>query len=136
MDSGLYSDVQSDIVDRRSAPTTSARFSIGLSQQHPPGEHWAYSSAPVEVLGEVLERATGRTVEQFARSNVFEPLDMTSTMSSDPAGSTMTFMGMQADCLDLARLGYLASDATEVGHRADRREASGIEAATPPSQTS
>jgi CubicO group peptidase (beta-lactamase class C family) len=107
MDSGLRWDTQTDLLGLLTADDKRA-FAIGLSQEHPPGMQWTYSSASAELVGEVLERATGETVEDFARANLFTPLGMRSTMMSDSAGNTMTSMGWQASCLDVARFGYLA----------------------------
>ena len=55
----------------------------------------------------VISRATGQDTATFARTRLFEPIGMTTTMTKDAAGNTLTFMGAQASCLDLARFGYL-----------------------------
>jgi CubicO group peptidase (beta-lactamase class C family) len=43
-----------------------------------PGERWVYGYA-TDVLGVVIERVTGETLEQFLRTRVFEPLRMVDT---------------------------------------------------------
>lgn len=84
------------------------RYAVGLTQQHPPGTAWAYNNAAIQVLEPVLEEATGMSVARFARTRLFEPLGMThSSLTSDRAGDTAVFYGMQTTCLDLARLGTL-----------------------------
>jgi len=107
MDSGLEWDVYTDVVQLVGTADMRA-FSSALHQHHAPGERWAYSNANTEVLGVVLERATGQTVEAFAQQRLFEPLGMTVTIRDDAAGNDVTFSGLQASCLDLARFGQLA----------------------------
>lgn len=108
MVSGRQYDPQKDLMDIAVNADDKRAFSIALGQQDPPGQRWVYNDAGVQILGEVLERATGRSVDDFARTALLEPLGMTATMIDDRAGHTMTFMGLQADCLDIARFGYLA----------------------------
>lgn len=108
MDSGLYWDLQTDVVDLTVHVPDKRTFAMGLDQQHPPGAVWAYSSASAEVVGEVLERATGQSVEAFARQRLFDPLGITTTILDDAVGHDTTFTGWQASCPDLARFGQLA----------------------------
>jgi CubicO group peptidase (beta-lactamase class C family) len=82
-------------------------FAIGLGQQHEPGTDWEYNNAAIQTLEAVLERSTGEAVPEFARTRLFEPLGMTSTMGLDGKGNALTFMGVKANCLDLARFGHL-----------------------------
>jgi CubicO group peptidase (beta-lactamase class C family) len=41
-----------------------------------PGERFAYSNSGYIVLGDVIERASGRSYERFLRENIFDPLGM------------------------------------------------------------
>ncbi len=50
---------------------------IGL--QAAPGERFVYSDVGFQMLGRLVERVGGVTLDQFARSNLFEPLGMTDT---------------------------------------------------------
>jgi CubicO group peptidase (beta-lactamase class C family) len=43
-----------------------------------PGEHWNYS-ASTDVLGFLIEVLTGQALDEFLRSRIFAPLDMTDT---------------------------------------------------------
>ncbi len=45
----------------------------------PPGERYLYSGVGYSYLQEVMEQATGRTLEQIAKELVFEPLQMDSS---------------------------------------------------------
>jgi CubicO group peptidase (beta-lactamase class C family) len=52
--------------------------------EYAPGTKTIYSDLGFIVLGEILTRATGKTVDQLARQEIFAPLDMTSTMFNPP----------------------------------------------------
>ena len=50
-----------------------------------PGERFVYSDINFFVLGEIVRRVTGRTLDQFARDRIFRPLGMTDTGFNPPA---------------------------------------------------
>jgi CubicO group peptidase (beta-lactamase class C family) len=50
-----------------------------------PGAEWVYSNTNYFLLGIVLQRATGKTLAQYARENIFRPLGMTHTSFYDDA---------------------------------------------------
>ncbi len=50
---------------------------IGLESA--PGERFRYSDVGFEVLGRVVERVSGETLDRFTRANIFEPLGMADT---------------------------------------------------------
>ena len=83
-------------------------YAIGLGQDVPPGERWAYNNAAIQTLDAVIETATGERTHEYAAQRLFEPLGMSdSEMTTDNAGNTNTYFGMQSTCEDLARFGYL-----------------------------
>jgi CubicO group peptidase (beta-lactamase class C family) len=49
-----------------------------------PGERWVYSLS-VDVQGAVIERLSGKTLAEFMRTRIFEPLGMTDTAFHVPA---------------------------------------------------
>jgi uncharacterized protein YbbC (DUF1343 family)/CubicO group peptidase (beta-lactamase class C family) len=53
-----------------------------------PGEQFRYSDVGFLVLGRIIERRSGQTLDAFAREKIFEPLGMTNThfRRIDPAG--------------------------------------------------
>lgn len=55
-----------------------------LKLEFPPGETWAYSNSGYLLLGNIIERASGRGYWEFLRTRVFGPLGMAATRSSDP----------------------------------------------------
>lgn len=106
-DSGRFQDFDTDYIQMAVQAEDKTAFSIGLDQQFPPGTEWVYNNAAIQTLEAVLEEATGQPVVDFAREALFEPIGMTSTITTDAAGNTLTFMGAQASCRDLARFGLL-----------------------------
>ena len=83
-------------------------YAVGLRQQYPPGQVWAYNNAAIQTLDRVISEATGSTTRDYAASRLLGPIGMThSRMTADPAGNTNTFFGLQTTCEDLARFGYL-----------------------------
>jgi CubicO group peptidase (beta-lactamase class C family) len=55
----------------------------GMPLVHQPGAEWNYSVA-TDVLGRVVEVASGRTLEEFFAEEILGPLDMTDTAFSVP----------------------------------------------------
>lgn len=106
-DSGRYQDMVSDYLTMAVQERDKTAYSIGLTQQHEPGTQWVYNNAAIQTLDQVIEEATGMPTHEFARQELFEPLGMQSSIATDEAGNTLTFMGAQASCRDLARFGLL-----------------------------
>jgi CubicO group peptidase (beta-lactamase class C family) len=66
-----------------------ARFAT-LPLLHQPGAGWRYNTG-AQVLGVLLERASGLPLEEFLRSRLFEPLGMADTAFSVPAEKQSRF---------------------------------------------
>jgi beta-glucosidase-like glycosyl hydrolase/CubicO group peptidase (beta-lactamase class C family) len=54
--------------------------------EYAPGTKTIYSDLGFILLGEILERVTGKSVDQLAQSLIFAPLDMSGTMFNPPSG--------------------------------------------------
>jgi methyl acetate hydrolase len=54
---------------------------------HEPGERWTYGES-TRVLGTLVERVSGESLEAFMRERIFEPLDMQETWYTVPADLT------------------------------------------------
>ena len=51
----------------------------------PPGVRFVYSDVNFELMGEIVHRLSGKTLDEYASEVVFEPLHMTETMFKPPA---------------------------------------------------
>ena len=52
---------------------------FALKPQTPPGERFAYSDMNFVVLGELVKKLSGRSVHEFSREHIFQPLGMNET---------------------------------------------------------
>jgi uncharacterized protein YbbC (DUF1343 family)/CubicO group peptidase (beta-lactamase class C family) len=52
---------------------------------NPPGVRFVYSDINFELLGEIVRRVSGKTLDQYAREKIFEPLGMKESTFNPPA---------------------------------------------------
>lgn len=107
-DSGRHYDQKTDYGDMALLAPDKTAFAIGLGQDAPPGTVWRYNNSAIQTLSAVLRAATGRSASDLAAERLLSPIGMAhSRMTQDRAGNTLTFMGLQSTCRDMARYGYL-----------------------------
>jgi CubicO group peptidase (beta-lactamase class C family) len=68
-----------DLRERWSSYDESIKRLIKEPLRSTPGSRFVYSDIGFIALGEVVHRASGKTLDQFARENIFSPLGMTDT---------------------------------------------------------
>lgn len=73
-----------------------------------PGKRWRYNNGAAELVGGVVQKATGRRLDQFAKETLFEPLGITDwewgrMANGDPGAS----WGLRLRPRDLAKIGQL-----------------------------
>lgn len=56
------------------------RLISDLPLKYPVGEQRKYSDLGFTVLGEIIEKVSGQTLDQFTKQNIFQPLGMKSTL--------------------------------------------------------
>jgi CubicO group peptidase (beta-lactamase class C family) len=61
------------------APAEVMQHYIELPLDFPPGTSWNYTNSGYDLLGQVIERASGLPYEKFLRENIFTPLGMRDT---------------------------------------------------------
>jgi CubicO group peptidase (beta-lactamase class C family) len=100
-----------------------------------PGRYFRYNKYHPQLLGMILERATGMTVTEYTRTRLWDPLGMEYegqwTLDSEDEGFEKMEAGLNARAIDFAKLGslYLA-DGEWNGHRVVSTQ--WVEAATGP----
>lgn len=85
-------------------------------EQSPYGRAWSYCTAGVTLLGPLLEKVTGQTVQDFAAANLFTPIGIEKVKwQVQPTGTAMTGGGLQLRSVDLMKLGQLYLDDGRAG---------------------
>lgn len=84
-------------------------FTATLQRARHPGRYNHYSSADTHALGMLLTKATGRSVTDYMREKLWEPLGMESSGQwlLDDQGMEMVFGGLNATARDYAKIGEL-----------------------------
>ncbi|MEM8705026.1 MAG: serine hydrolase [Actinomycetota bacterium] len=107
-----YSDPSSDI-HRLGAVTTGEitldEFMTGMVREFEPATLCRYNSADTQALGMVLIGATGRTIADYMKEKLVDPLGMESTSYwlTDTAGVEWAYGGLNVTARDFAKIGEL-----------------------------
>jgi len=84
------------------------QYMAGRRGLYEPGQRFVYSTGDPMLLSKVIRRATGMSALEFARQNLFEPLNITDvSWDHDADGYTSTAWGLYATVRDYAKFGYL-----------------------------
>jgi D-alanyl-D-alanine carboxypeptidase len=59
-------------------------FFEGLKLEFQPGETWSYSNSGYLLLGNIIEKTSGKSYWEFLAERIFKPLGMNETRSSEP----------------------------------------------------
>jgi CubicO group peptidase (beta-lactamase class C family) len=85
---------------------------FNIKPAYPPGEHFEYSNINAQLLGLILQRATGMSVSQYLQEKIWKPLGMEypaswslSNQGSD--GIEKAFCCLNARTVDFAKYGRL-----------------------------
>ena len=107
-----YNDPASDVHRLGAAmggATTLDAFVATMAPEAAPGTVCRYNSGDTQALGALLIRATGRSLTDYTREKLVEPLGFESDGDwlTDSAGTEMAFAGLNLTARDFARLGEL-----------------------------
>jgi CubicO group peptidase (beta-lactamase class C family) len=82
-------------------------FVLSRPVQHEPGTHFVYSGGNFDVLGVILENASGMSFEDFFKTYLFEPLGMDSAYWHQiyPTGEVHAAGGLRATPREMLKLG-------------------------------
>ena len=76
--------------------------------EYEPGNRFTYSTGDPMLLSLVIEKATGMSAFDYARKNLFEPLNISNVQwDKDRDGYTSTAWGLYTTVRDFAKFGYL-----------------------------
>lgn len=112
-----YADPLNSEIAMENAPDR-YRFVLEQAVIHAPGTNWVYSGGATALVGAIIERGTGRRIEDFAREALFEPLGIAHfEWMSGRDGIASPASGLRLNARDVLRIGQLVLD----GGRADDR---------------
>jgi uncharacterized protein YbbC (DUF1343 family)/CubicO group peptidase (beta-lactamase class C family) len=80
--SGLRPDL--DLADAWTGSDEAIRLAIDEVPTSAPGERFVYSDINFLLLGDIVRRVSGKPLDEFARTEIFLPLEMTDTMFLPP----------------------------------------------------
>jgi len=85
-----------------------AQYILDLPTVARPGAQFEYSNGVSELLAIILQKATGQSLEAYAREHLFGPIGIVDyTWEGSRPGDSWGFSGLNLHPLDMARLGYL-----------------------------
>jgi CubicO group peptidase (beta-lactamase class C family) len=84
------------------------RYVLGLSATAPPGQEYFYNTGALTLVSAIIRKATGRTLDEFARETLFQPLGITSVEWVRVKGDSDAGGGLRLRPRDMAKIGQLA----------------------------
>ena len=83
-----------------------------------PGAHWSYCGGATALLARMIANGSGKTLHEFARENLFDPLGMGPTeWAAGPDGEPFAASGARMSVRDLARIGVMMLHGGKVDER-------------------
>src|SRR5688572_12154975 len=102
-----YNDPRNDEI-RMTRDSQPLHYALSRRFAHAPGEEFTYNGGLTQVMGAVIERATKSSLEDYARTRIFEPLGITEVeWVGDLAGMPSAASGLRLRSRDLAKFGSL-----------------------------
>jgi CubicO group peptidase (beta-lactamase class C family) len=99
-----------DTIDRmRAAPDGKwVQAFLNLPVENPPGSKFVYNSGAAYMLGAIVQKVTGMTVEEYLTPRLFEPLGLDNRLwGISPEGINITDGGLAVTTEELAQFGLL-----------------------------
>lgn len=99
-------------------PTETVALLFRRNLVAPPGTQFAYNGGMTQLLAEIVQRSTGRDVEEFTREQLLAPLGIeTSEWAKRQDGEPDADSGLRLRSRDLAKIGLLLGNKGELGGR-------------------
>src|SRR5260370_35785695 len=87
------------------------RQALAADLAYPPGSHFFYDNKAVNLLAGIVEKASGRKLDEYVRDELFAPLGIARfAWMRDPSGNPHVLAGLELDACGLARVGQLMVD--------------------------
>jgi CubicO group peptidase (beta-lactamase class C family) len=87
------------------------QYSLDLPFAHAPGEHWAYNSSSLILVGEAVSRGSGMKMDEFADRNLFARLGIKKfRWNYSPKGRAWIGGGARMIPREMAKIGQLMLD--------------------------
>ena len=87
--------------------TDMVKYSLDRDIMRPPEKAFSYSNEDSMLLGEILENATGLSVQDYADEKIFDILEVDDKWWTDQAGNTVTYAGLDMTPRDFAKFGLM-----------------------------
>ena len=84
------------------------KLALAAELEDEPGACFRYSNKAVNLLAGVIARATGKPMQRFAATELFDPMEIEFDWMRDEAGNPHGMAGLKVYPKDLAKLGRLA----------------------------
>jgi CubicO group peptidase (beta-lactamase class C family) len=113
-----YSDPRNSEIAMDNAPDR-YRYILERRVVDTPGAHWTYCGGATALLARLIAKGSGKTLHQFARENLFDPLGMGPTeWATGRDGEPFAASGARMSVRDLARIGVMMLHGGKVGEDA------------------
>jgi len=83
------------------------RYVLSLPATAPPGQEFFYNTGALTLVSAIVRKATGRALDELARSALFEPLGIAPVQWSRVKGDTDAGGGLRLRPRDMAKIGQL-----------------------------
>jgi CubicO group peptidase (beta-lactamase class C family) len=83
------------------------RYVLGLPVTAPAGQEYFYNTGALTLVSAIVRKATGRTLDEFARETLFKPLGITSVEWVRVKGDSDAGGGLRLRPRDMAKIGQL-----------------------------
>ncbi|MDM8537783.1 serine hydrolase, partial [Desulfobacterales bacterium HSG17] len=83
-------------------------YAVNLPMANLPGEHWAYNSTSLLLVGELISKKSDMTIPDFANKYLFEPMGITGFQwGFSPKGKAWIAGNAKMKPRDMAKFGYM-----------------------------
>lgn len=92
----------------RNTTSTWTKAFLAAPVQHDPGSHFLYNTGATYMLGAIIYKVTGQTLEAYLQPRLFEPLEIKGyDWETSPQGLNTAGYGLRIRTEDIARFGQL-----------------------------